>query len=374
MSEFWDNLYSNMISLVPYKVLVFIPPLVALLMAGVVFSVGLEYGIDFRGGTLLDISTSGDLDAALLSELESDLYALELQDLKLLSGRDYATGENKLTIATASVINKTQTLTLLSKHLGSLREFDEAQATLESKSPQDLDDKLSRRLKERVDVIGDGKKVTIRALDLDEEELASALSYYSGGEVELVVNKKNLNVRSVGPTLGRTFRRQGIRAVAMAFFFMSIVVFVAFRDFIPSVAVIQAATVDAMIALGGMVLLGIPMEPASLAALLMLIGYSVDSDVLLTARVLRERMGEVDYRINEAMKTGLVMTGTTLAVMSVVYVVTTYVIPLPALQSISSILLLGLTADLFTTWFTNAGILKWYLELPTTKRKLFKRR
>jgi preprotein translocase subunit SecF len=85
-------------------------------------------------------------------------------------------------------------------------------------------------------------------------------------------------------------------------------------------------------------------------------------------RVLRERRGTVDHRIDDAMKTGLTMTGTTLAVMVVVYVVSTKLTQIYTLKNIASVLLLGLMADLFTTWFTNAGILKWYLEKPGRRR------
>jgi len=128
------------------------------------------------------------------------------------------------------------------------------------------------------------------------------------------------------------------------------------------VAVLLSATCDAVITLGLMSLFGIVLDPASLVALLMLIGYSVDTDILLTSRILKKRKGEVDEGVDSAIKTGLTMTGTTFVVMIVVFIVSTTLTHVATLASIASVLILGLTADVASTWFMNAGILKWYLE------------
>ncbi|HIE34429.1 MAG TPA: protein translocase subunit SecF, partial [Candidatus Altiarchaeales archaeon] len=141
-----------------------------------------------------------------------------------------------------------------------------------------------------------------------------------------------------------------------------LVIFIAFRDFVPSIAVILAATFDALFAAGGMSLFGITLEPASLVAIIMLVGYSVDTDILLTTRVLKTRTGTVNERIDNAMKTGLTMTTTTLCVMFVILIISTQVIKIDIMADISSVLLVGLIGDIISTWFMNAGILKWYME------------
>ena len=107
----------------------------------------------------------------------------------------------------------------------------------------------------------------------------------------------------------------------------------------------------------------------------MLISYSVDTDILLTARVLKQKHIEVNEGINGAMKTGLMMTLTTLTAMIITILVTTFVIQIPALNTIATVLAFGLIMDIFATWFTNTGLLKWHLEKPrmtTKKRKIFK--
>jgi preprotein translocase subunit SecF len=124
---------------------------------------------------------------------------------------------------------------------------------------------------------------------------------------------------------------------------------------------------DMLIAAAFMNVAGIELSLGTVAALLMLIGYSVDSDILLTTRVLKRR-GTVQENISNAMKTGITMTTTTLAALVVMYVVSTYsylVIPsfsqITLLSNISIVLIFGLVADLLNTWLLNTSVLRWYV-------------
>ena len=99
------------------------------------------------------------------------------------------------------------------------------------------------------------------------------------------------------------------------------------------------------------------LSTAGVAALLMLLGYSVDTDILLTTRVLK-RHGNLSEKIFGAMGTGSIMTFTALAATGVAYLAT----PSEVLKQIMLILFLGLVADLWNTWLLNAGLLKMYVE------------
>ncbi|BDH79151.1 preprotein translocase subunit SecF [Methanothermobacter tenebrarum] len=169
--------------------------------------------------------------------------------------------------------------------------------------------------------------------------------------------------RSVGPILGKEAMKQIYWAVGFAFLFMSITVLITFRNLIPSLAVIMAAASDIIIALGGMSLFKIPLSLASIGAILMLIGYSVDTDILLTTRLLKQRKGKITERAIGAIKTGLTMSGSAIASMSALYIVTVFIIPeAEVLSNIAAVLIIGLSADILTTWLMNLGILRWYLE------------
>jgi len=360
----FDNIYSTLIRKVPYKVLVFIPIVVSALMLAYMSVNGIPLGIDFKGGTLIEVSTfsgSGNVD---LAGLESDLSSLNLEDLRVYSGKDIETGETKVRISTTNVVKLSDVEGILRKYFGDLRESDVATATLSKKSPADLKDKLLVRLRQRIDVSFDeeSKMLTLVSMDLDQKELESALKDFTGETVSVSLQERNINIAALHPSLGEKLKNDGLKAAIIGYILMALVVFIAFRNFIPSVAVLLSATCDAVITLGLMSLFGIVLDPASLVALLMLIGYSVDTDILLTSRILKKRKGEVDEGVDSAIKTGLTMTGTTFVVMIVVFIVSTTLTHVATLASIASVLILGLTADVASTWFMNAGILKWYLE------------
>jgi len=92
----------------------------------------------------------------------------------------------------------------------------------------------------------------------------------------------------------------------------------------------------------------------------MLIGYSVDTDILLTTRILKEQEGLLNERIVGAFKTGITMTLTSLlAIVIALFVVKSFS---PVLTQIFTILSIGLGFDILNTWITNTSILKWYME------------
>ena len=105
-------------------------------------------------------------------------------------------------------------------------------------------------------------------------------------------------------------------------------------------------------------LLGFKISSAGIIAFLMLIGYSVDTDILLTNRVLRRHDESLNKKIWGAFKTGMTMTLTSLlAVVFALIIVGSFSI---VLTQIFTILTIGLFFDMFNTWVTNVSIIKWY--------------
>jgi preprotein translocase subunit SecF len=172
-----------------------------------------------------------------------------------------------------------------------------------------------------------------------------------------------LSFKNVGALLGNDAVTQIIYALVFAFVFMSVTVFFIFRDFVPSIAIILSAVCNISIAVGGMSLFGIPISVASVGALLMLIGYGVDTDIILTTRLLRRTEGSIEDRATDACKTGITMSFAALASMIVLFIVVKVFIPsAQVLDDISAVLIMGLLSDLMSTWLMNLGILKWHME------------
>jgi preprotein translocase subunit SecF len=192
-------------------------------------------------------------------------------------------------------------------------------------------------------------------------------------EKDITGRYANVQIQQVGPIYGQTLQKQAIQALIISFIGMSIVVFLLFRSPVPSFAVILSAFSDIMIAAAFMRVAGIELSLGTLAALLMLIGYSVDSDILLTNRVLKRR-GTVQEKVSRAIKTGVTMTSTTLVALVVMHIVANYlylIIPsfaqITLLSNISIVLIAGLFADVMNTWLLNTGILRWYAMKPEFK-------
>jgi len=180
----------------------------------------------------------------------------------------------------------------------------------------------------------------------------------------------NSEIRYMGPIYSKELQAQALKYLPLSFLLMAIVVFLVFREPIVSLLVVISALADILTAAASMDITGVQLSLGTVAALLMLIGYSVDTDILLSMRVLK-RKGAVEEKIVGAMGTGLMMTGTTIAAVLSLIVVSNllyHVIPsftrMDIIADISTVLIFGLAADIFNTWITNAQGLRWYMNRP----------
>jgi preprotein translocase subunit SecF len=137
---------------------------------------------------------------------------------------------------------------------------------------------------------------------------------------------------------------------------MSLVVYLMFRDLYPTFTILIGVIFDVIFALGAMGLLGIPLSLASIAAILMLIGYSVDTNILLTIRVLKRGLNSPRDSAHDAMKTGMMMTFTGILSFFALFIVS-QITNIATYQTISLVVLFGLIGDLFATWMLNAVLM-----------------
>jgi preprotein translocase subunit SecF len=163
----------------------------------------------------------------------------------------------------------------------------------------------------------------------------------------------------VTPTLGAFFLGQMLNIIVTAFILVAIAVFFVFRTPIPSLSVVFGAGNDILVALGLMGLFGIPLGVASIGGLLMLIGYSIDTDMLSAIRILKRTEGTPAERAFSTLKTGLTMTFAAIISFGILLTVS-YVAFIPTYFEIASVVLFGLIADIFTTWFGNTVLVLWY--------------
>ena len=201
------------------------------------------------------------------------------------------------------------------------------------------------------------QKAIIVETTTDADQTKKILETYFGFEL---IEGENSNFEFTGSTLSKSFYKQLLIAILIAFLFMAIVVFIIFRTAIPSTAVIISAFADILMTLVVIDLLGIKVSTAGIVAFLMLIGYSVDTDILLTTRILKRKEGSLNERIFRAFKTGTTMTLTSLLAMLIAFLVVKSFSAV--LAQIFLVLVIGLAFDLLNTWITNVSILKWYVK------------
>ena len=185
-----------------------------------------------------------------------------------------------------------------------------------------------------------------------------------------LIQGENVDVEFTGSTLSQSFYEQLLIAILVAFIFMSVVVFITFKTFVPSMAVIFSAFADILMALVAADLFGMKISTAGIVAFLMLIGYSVDTDILLTTRMLKRDEGTLNERIFGAFKTGITMTLTSLFAVGFAWIVVQSFSAV--LAQIFAILVIGLFFDMVNTWITNVSILKFYVEHKAKKGELKK--
>jgi len=238
---------------------------------------------------------------------------------------------------------------------------------------------------------------------LEETQLKPLIEDITGYQL----NSENSTIEFSGSTLSENFYKQLIYAIILSFSFMAIVVFFIFggsnkikalsifltlipiilffsrlinvniaiilnlivllinsffyfKQSIPSIVVVLSAFADILMTLALVDFFNLKLSSAGIIAFLMLIGYSVDTDIMLTTRLLKRREDKLDTRLFNAFKTGITMTLTSISAIGVALLLTYSFSNI--LGQIFTILLIGLGFDLINTWITNASLLKWYLE------------
>lgn len=176
-------------------------------------------------------------------------------------------------------------------------------------------------------------------------------------------NEEDYSSETTGSKFGEGFYKSLMITILFAFLFMAVVVFITFRTLVPSLAVISAALIDLVVTLAIVSILNFKLTSAGIVAFLLVIGYSIDTDILLTTRLIKSGKGNLYERLKGAIKTGLTMTITTVVALSVGSLFTTSFV----LKQMFIIIIIALIVDIIATYLANAPILIWYCK----KKKIY---
>ena len=262
-----------------------------LLSWGLLFTKGFNYGIDFAGGTLIQVKYDGKAPISKVREV------LKTSDAFKGANVTFFGNDNEIVIRT-----KTSSK-VVGKDVG-----DEVRALLKNTG-----------------------KFEVRRVDM------------------------------VGPKIGDELRTKGLMAMLLAI--AGILVYVSFRfEWRFAVASVLALVHDVSIASGAIILFGIEVNLDTLAAILTLLGYSLNDTIIVFDRI-REGIRKIKDPdlagiINESITRTL--SRTTLTSLTTFFVVLTlYLFGGEIINSFSFTLLVGVVVGTYSSIFIASPILMW---------------
>ena len=325
-----------------YKLLLIIPVIIFILSIGYMSYFYSQNGdfikkdVSLTGGTTVTIFSSEEIDVESLRNSLSD----KLEDFSIRELSDFRSGKQAAVIVEGNV-ESSELKSILEGILG--YELTEENSSIEFSGPT-----LSQGFYHQL----------IYAIILSFAFMAMVVLFIFGGNWRLKIFLIATN------TIPYLLFRWGVLNITLAIscnlIILILSVLIYFRTSIPSAAVVLSAFADILMTLALVNFLGIRVSSAGIVAFLMLIGYSVDTDIMLTTRLLKRKESGLNENLRDAFRTGITMTITSIVAITVALVLTQSFSEI--LKQIFTILLIGLIFDILNTWITNASILKWYLE------------
>ncbi len=342
-----------------YKLLMIAPILLIIASVILVINPGIKMGVDFQGGTLLTISTKQKVDPQdLQQKLNSEGLEAQVKSFDTTSGQKL-----EIELAQSQNIIKAEDLkTQFNNMLPEVTNLEVTSGNDSAKIAQYNQEKaqINNISDQMFAIAGQSRNnLNITSLNQLQKRFSDAYSLvYSNYQkdvsksIDKYVTYDSISVQSVSPVLSTKFIEKAVSVVVFSAILSVVLVFFFFKQLIPGLAVLSGAIADVTIAMGGMALLHIPLTLNSFAALLMLIGFSLDTDILLTTRIVK-RKGDPRDNAFDAMKTGM-----TMSIMAIVAFGTLFVLSqithISTYYEISTVALVGLFADIFATWGINA--------------------
>ncbi|HJW75330.1 MAG TPA: protein translocase subunit SecF, partial [Thermoleophilia bacterium] len=342
---------------------------------------GLNFGVDFAGGTEMEVKFAQTVDAGAIRKSVEDLgfkdasvqtYGAESEHTYLIRvGRIALMSQEDVTRVVQAVQAKfpVQGTPHFNPDVGDKIDFqfqgtpptpDQLRAVVEGAGAR------VRDVREEAGLTAGTKSfavITQGIQDKIERDLSTRF-----GEAKPDVRR----VEYVGPAVGRELRNQGFKAILYAMGL--IVVYVGLRfDFRFSPGVIIAITHDAIITLGYFAFSGREFNLTSVAVILTVVGYSVNDTVVVYDRI-RENQGKlkgkrladlVNVSINEVLgRTFLTSFATGLSLVGLlVYGVGT-------IFDFAAAMMVGIISGTYSTWFVAAPMTIWLEERAERKKGL----
>ncbi len=113
-----------------------------------------------------------------------------------------------------------------------------------------------------------------------------------------------ISIKTMGSIITDLYKNQARNAVIAAIIAMAIILFISLRSTPVVGGILSVIGLDFLGILGGMAIFNVPLSLASMAGILLIFGYAVNTNILLSTNILKRKGGTARERAGKAMSTG----------------------------------------------------------------------
>lgn len=180
---------------------------------------------------------------------------------------------------------------------------------------------------------------------------ASALTSAAASALGITVNSTDSSINFVSATLGQDQLNSSLILLGMAFILVAMVSLFYFRSKWQAFSNVISIISDVINIIGVMDLLGLSFGTASIAGILMVMGYSADRNIILATNILKRSEAGMKYRLIHTLRTSITMDAAAIATFLVLLLGTNNA----TIQGIAVVLIIGVIFDDFTVWILNGS-------------------
>jgi preprotein translocase subunit SecF len=211
---------------------------------------------------------------------------------------------------------------------------------------------------------GDAVRITTRELDSAAENSAiDAIAEVTGAD------RNDISIDAVGPTFGALIARRAL--LALGVFLGAVILFISWRlEFKMAAAGIAALVHDLVITIGVYALTGFPVTPATVVAVLVILGYSLYDTVVVFDKI--EELVEIETKktyseiVNQAMNSvlarSLATSLTSLLPIGSILFVGSFILGAPTLRDFALALFVGIAAGTYSSILIASPLLAGWKE------------
>jgi preprotein translocase subunit SecF len=345
---------------------------------------GPRYGIDFTGGALMDVNfikrpEADQIRAALRQKISSEIEVQTVTNSQEVLISTSARDDNALQIVRADMISTLNSA--FNKSEGTKLDLNTAPQSAISERLRDAlgkagvgfsDDQLAA-LTKAIATYRDTPPRSGLVTNLDDLSQVPGMTPQILSVIKQEFYPGNFTVRSVeivGPKIGADLRQQAINVVLIALGAM--LVYIAFRfEWIYGVAAVIAVFHDTIITIGLFSLFGKEIDLTVIAALLTLVGYSMN-DTIVTFDRIRENLklgvrgsftDIVNLSINQTLSRTILTSGLTFLT-----AISLFIFGGQVLNGFSFALVVGIIVGTYSSIFVASPILVFWRNLAQSRR------